>query len=136
MELYEIYDFADKKGIIVESFGLKHLPCFSIMDNDSDCFIAIDPMQLDSESDEKVKLAHELGHCEKGAFYNRYSPFSSKSQCEYRADKWAIEKLLPKDELEEAAKKGMQIWELAEHFEVTEEFIKKAMWIYFDKKIA
>ena len=136
MELYELYDFADENDIVVESFDLVRQPCFSIMDDDKNCFIAIDPMQLESVADEKTKLAHELGHCVRGAFYNRYTKFDDMRRHEYRADKWAIKKLLPKSDLEAALKDGMQLWELAEKFEVTEDLIKKAMWIYFDKEIA
>ena len=136
MELYELYDFADENGIEVESVDLVRQPCFSIMDDKGNSFIAIDPMQLESVADEKTKLAHELGHCARGAFYSRYTKFDDMRRHEYRADKWAIKKLLPKEELEAALKDGMQLWELSELFEVTEDLIKKAMWIYFDKEIA
>jgi len=38
---------------------------------------------------ELYQLAHELGHCECGAFYNRYSPFDLVGKHERRADCWA-----------------------------------------------
>ena len=136
LNICELYDYADENDIIVDSYDLEHQPCISVMDEDGDCYIAIDPMQLESTADEKTKLAHELGHCVNGAFYNRYSPYSLKCKCEHKANKWAIKKLLPKNELEEAIKNNMQLWEIAELFGVNEDLIKKALWIYFDKQIA
>ena len=52
---------------------------------------------------------------------------------EYRANKWAIKKLAPKDEMEEAMKNGYtEIWQLAEYFGITEDMVKYALWVYFD----
>ena len=55
---------------------------------------------------------------------------------EYRANKWAIKKLAPKDEMITAMKDGnTEIWQLAEYFGITEDMVKFAMWVYFDKQI-
>lgn len=71
-----------------------------------------------------------MGHCETGAFYNEHS-LELRSRMEYRADKWAIKKLVPENELIEAFEEGiLEIWELAEHFGVTEEFMIKACEFY------
>lgn len=100
------------------------------------CYIGIDS-HFDNLSMHKRKtmLAHELGHCETASFYKIYSPLELISRHEHRADKWAIEKLLPKNEMEEAIHNGyVEVWELAEYFDVTEELIKKALFIYFDNQ--
>ncbi len=56
---------------------------------------------------------------------------------ENRADKWAIQKLVPKDELEEAVSRGItEPWELAEYFDVTPEFMYMAMWYYENGNLA
>lgn len=69
----------------------------------------------------------------KEAFYNPYSPFSLIEQQEYRANKWAIKKLIPKNELEQAIKEGNEeIWQLAEYFDITEDMVRFAYWVYFD----
>lgn len=82
-------------------------------------------------ADETVKLAHELGHCETGSFYSRTAALDLRQKHENRADRWAIKKLVPKDELEEAVSRGCcEAWELAEHFGVTEPFIRKAVEYY------
>lgn len=76
--------------------------------------------------------AHEVGHCATGAFYTE-NTLELRSRMEYRANKWAIKKLIPRDELEEAVKSGYtEVWQLAELFCVTEDMMRFAMWIYFD----
>ena len=42
----------------------------SLMDRDGSCAIAMDPWYLHTLAEERVQLAHELGHCEMGVFYN------------------------------------------------------------------
>ena len=69
-------------------------------------------------------------------FYNVYSELSLKSQQEYRANIATIKKLVPRDELIEAIHAGLfEHWELSEYFEVSDEFMVKAM-EYYGKDIA
>ncbi len=131
MELLELYQLADAEHIPVYSFDLPQTHSLSLMNNDGSCAVAIDPFGLNSSKDEKIRLAHELGHCVTGSFYNRYSDFDIKAKSEWKADKWAIKKLIPKDELQAAFEQGYtEPWDLAEYFNVTEEFIIKAVNYY------
>ena len=125
----ELYDYADSVGITVDRFMMNYAE--SLSEPIGNGAIALDPFRIRSVADEKVKLAHELGHCELGAFYNRYSPFDVVAQHENRADRWAIKKLIPKDELNKAVSDGRtECWELAEYFGVTEAFMRKAVDYY------
>ena len=129
MRVNELYDFAENRDILFLDAPLARCPSLSLLDN-GDCTIVIDHRQIISRADEKVKAAHEIGHCETGAFYNEHS-LETRSRCEYRADKWAIKKLIPEDELLLAFKNGIvEAWELAELFDVTESFVKKACKYY------
>jgi hypothetical protein len=93
--------------------------------------IAIDPTKVRSEADEKVKVAHEAGHCRTNSFYSPGEDYFLRQRYENRADKWAIKKLVPKDELESAVAAGItEPWELAEHFGVPEPFFRKVMAFY------
>lgn len=95
---------------------------------DGRCAIAIDPGKIVSEEDEKEKLLHELGHCERGAFYNQYAACDVRRKHENQADKWAVQHVLSAADLDEAVAGGYtEMWELAEHFGVTEEFMRKAV---------
>jgi Zn-dependent peptidase ImmA (M78 family) len=134
MTTIELYDMAEKEGVKVFNFDLSPIISVSHMNDQGNCFIGVDYNLIESSKEEKIIIAHELGHCEKGAFYNRYSSCDIKSRHESRADKWAIEKLIPKDQMEDAIMSCLEeIWQIAEYFDVDEEMVKKAFWIYFDK---
>ena len=88
-------------------------------------------------ADEKVKLAHEMGHCVTGSFYNIYAACDVRQKHENRADKCAIEKLIPKDELNHSVRRGItEIWDLAEYFGVTEDFMRNAVCWYVNGNLS
>ena len=66
---------------------------------DGSCAIAIDPWKMETLADEATSLGHELGHCETGSFYNPFAALDVRQKHENRADKWAIQHLVPRDEL-------------------------------------
>lgn len=125
----EFDKIAQKFGIEILEFKCPKNKSISVMNDDGNCYIGIDSNM--TERNEIVHKAHELGHCLTGSFYNRYSKLDIISKHEYRANKWAIKKLIPKDELIEAFEKGIiELWQVAEHFEVTEDFAKQACKFY------
>lgn len=131
MELMALYRLAEQEEITVDCFELKKREALSMMDTDGSRYIAINPLFLTDSADEKTKLAHELGHCQTGSFYNRWATRDVRKKHENRADKWAIKKLIPKDELDDAVADGCtEIYSLAEHFGVTEDFMRKAVCYY------
>ena len=74
------------------------------------------------------QMAHEMGHCMTDSFYEGYSPFELRARHEASANRWAVEEILPFSELCRAISQGYrELWELAEYFGVSEEFIKKAI---------
>ena len=127
-DISDLKELADKDGIAVDYISCPECGSMSLL-LDGNCYIGIDK---NVESDkELVCFAHELGHCETGAFYNRYSKFDVISKHEYKADKWAVQRLMPVEELLSAVEKGYtEAWELAEYFGVTEDFVRRAYEIY------
>lgn len=135
--LQEFYHIADKENIVVDHFALSKREALSIMDLDGECFIAIDPQRISGETDERNKLAHELGHCITGSFYNQHSDYDCRQYHENRADKWAIQHLIPVEDLDDAVASGCtEIWELAERFGVTDDFIRKTVCYYVHGNVA
>lgn len=131
MNLAGLYRLAEEQSVRVDNFSLKKREALSFMDLDGSCYIAIDQDKLQGETDEKMKMAHELGHCSTGSFYNEYASCDVRRKHENRADKWAVKKLISEDELDEAVAEGYtEIWSLAEYFGVTEDFMKKAVCLY------
>lgn len=135
MTTNELYNIAARDNVIIIDGTLQVCPSLSLCDN-GNCTVVVDYSQLDTEPPLRVCFAHELGHCSTGAFYTQYSYLDLRSRCEYRADKWAIKKLIPYDDMVSAIDNGYtEVWQLAELFGVTDDYIRKAYWIYFDKII-
>lgn len=96
-------------------------------------YIGLDPGLRGKEL--RTRLAHELGHCEYGGFYTRLSPLDTVGRHEYRANKWAVERAVPFDELREAIRRGKAtFWELSDYFGVTEDMIRFALTYYFERR--
>ena len=124
--LKELHEIAETEDIEILNIKSEKCKSMSIQTDSGNCYIGIDDTDM-TKAEETVCKAHELGHCVTGSFYNRYSRFDLISKHEHRADSWAIEKLIDEDELKNAFKHGViVIWELAEYFEVTEDFMRKA----------
>lgn len=83
----DLYGIAERRGHVVVCESLTETPSFSLQTNKR-CYIAID--QRLNVQQEREALAHELGHCEYGGFYNRYSKYDIRAKAERRADKWLL----------------------------------------------
>ena len=135
--LISLLDYAENQGIEVDWFSMKRASSLSIPLGEDRYGIAIDTQKIGSRPELVHKLAHELGHCMTGSFYNRHSDFDCRQRHENRADKWAVKQLIPVDELDAAVAEGCtEIWELAERFGVTEEFVRKAVCYYVHGNLA
>lgn len=127
----QLYRLADDNRIPVLGFPLPDNGSLCVLDDSGSCFIGIDEQILQTDSDLRVHLAHELGHCLTLSFYNRYAARDLRQKHENRADRWAIRELVPEDELNVAVSRGLTApWELAEYFGVTEPFLRKALEFY------
>lgn len=132
-----LYEIANEQNIEVLEYSMPVNESMSVMDNSGQCYIGVDPNIRDGNVQERVHIAHELGHCVTGSFYNRYSNFDCRQRHENRADKWAIHQLITEDELDQAVAEGYtEVWELAERFGVTEQFMKKAICLYVHGNVA
>ena len=133
METIKLYKIADREGIRVD---FPHMPnvksaCISLNGKN---FIAIDKGVRYGSAEEKVKLAHEIGHCASNGFYSVGEEIKDREEKERKADSWAIENLVPLSELELAIKNGQEdVFVLAEYFGVTESFMQKALQYYSEK---
>ena len=137
MEIKSLYDLAEQENIEVIVYPMEENGSMSIMLDDGTCYIGIDGSVQDGSVQERVHMGHELGHCLTGSFYNRYSAFDIRQRHENRADKWAICQLIPLEDLDEAIAEGCcELWELAERFGVTEQFIKKTVCYYVHGNVA
>ena len=127
----KLYEIAEESGTEIICCELPKTRSVSVRSASGRCYIGIDPLEIETTAEERVHLAHEIGHCETLAFYNAYSPLEIRGKQEKRADRWAVSRLVPVRELTEALKHGIkEIWDLAEYFDVTEEFMLRAIEIH------
>ena len=130
MTLEDLYRHVDSQGIDVDYTLFEHTESLSAPIGDR-YVIAIDPTKVRSSADEKVKVAHEDGHCITHSFYSPGEDYHTRQRFENRADREAIKMLVPKDELDAAVAMGIvDPWDLAEHFGVPQWFMELAMTFY------
>ena len=129
--LPELYAQASQQNIPILRHPMPQCGSMSLMTPEGACFIGMDDRVADGGTQERVHLSHELGHCLTGSFYNIYATADNRRRHENRADKWAVEYLIPARELDEAVAAGYtQLWQLAEYFGVSEDMIRKALCWY------
>lgn len=127
-DILSLYQLAEQQSIPVVRYPMPENGSMSLQTAQGDCFIGMDGGVQDGGAQERVHLAHELGHCLTGSFYSPYTRIDSRRRHENRADKAAVELLVPVRELDDAVASGLtELWELAECFGVSEEFMRKAV---------
>lgn len=135
--LDNLYQWLDKEGVFLFD---RQLP-FSKKDSHATTIklkppfeawgIFLDKGRLRTAPEEKSALLHESGHYATGTTHEASSPFDLIEKHEYKADKWAVQRALSSDELDEAVVEGhIELWDLAEYFGVTEDLIRKAVCWY------
>lgn len=135
--LLELYELAENHNIDVDWVPLTASKSLSMPFPDGSYGIAVDPWKMDTLEIETVLLSHELGHCMTGSFYNKYATCDVRRKHENRADKWAIQNLISAEEMDNAVADGhTDIWSLAEHFNVTEDFMRKVVCWYTHGNLA
>lgn len=99
--------------------------------------IFMDFDNIETAREEASIVAHEGGHVCTGATHKVSSPFDLIEKHEYKAWKWAAQNYITVEELDEAVAEGhTEFWDLAEHFGVTEEFMRKVVCWYTHGNLA
>lgn len=122
----ELYEIAEQKNICIFVGNIPETGALSVPG-----YIALDHRMVGTLAEERSNTAHEMGHCLRNAFYKKDAPLYERKRCENKADKWAIEHLVKKADLDRALQLGYtDVWELADYFCVTYELMYKALWWY------
>ena len=126
--LEALYQLAEDEGIAIDEHCPEKLVSMSFCFEGGKKLIGIN--REIAESLEEC-FAHELGHCMTDSFYIPYAPVFVRAKYELRADRWAVQHLIPFDALCHAVASGVrEYWELGEYFSVTGKFVAKAIQIY------
>jgi len=134
--LNELYNWLYEDGVILISrplpFSNSETKASTIQINGTGaCGIFLDVERIESLSEEHSIMLHECGHYATGATHKVSSKFDLIEKHEYKADKWAVQRLLSAADLDQAIADGYtDIWSLAEYFGVTPDFMRKAVCLY------
>lgn len=135
-QLDKLYAIAEREDIDVFCFDLPHARCLAVEQEGGKCAIGIDPMYIETYEEEAELLAHELGHCMTGSFYNENSAADLRQKHERHADFWMVSHLLPPERLAYLLRHGLrETWQVAECLDVSERLVEKAFWIYRSKRL-
>lgn len=122
MSIDVILEIIEKENIKIEWLNLKYFTGLYVKIEDENIIV----LNNNLRDTQKIKLIllHELGHFFTGTIYHQGMNYLYKNKCEYKALRWATTFLMPKSEIEKAIRKGViEIWELAEYFDVPEEWV-------------
>lgn len=134
VELSAIYSEIEEQGIALFTQDIGFADAATIEINGK-YGIFLDLSCFDSISKYKAMLAHELGHCATGCTQKVSSPLDLIEKHEYKANKWAVEQYIPFDVLSAALKDGYtERWQLAEYFDMPEQFIQVALDYHINAK--
>lgn len=117
----------EREDIVVLDCPLRANRCLALANGR---MVGVDSRRFGTQAELRTALIHEDGHFASGAFYTAYSPYQLRAQAEHRADKAAVLKYLPYEELSARLRAGDTLSEAAEYFCVTEDFLRKACELY------
>lgn len=133
MTLAQLYDMAAALGLEIDDVPMTRLRAMSFPQG----WIAVDLRRFSGEAELKCVLAHEIGHCQTGSFYNVHSSRAAREICERHANRYAAGLLVPLAELRKALHRGIVFNRiLARIFDVTLEFINMVLELFEHELIA
>jgi hypothetical protein len=131
--LNEIYQELYDEGVFFYTgdYGLDG-ECDSVIVSDGSRYgIFLDIQKVRTPLRELMAISHEYGHFKTGSLYSLDADEVTRRRAENRADKAQIRRLIPQADYKAALAGGCRsVYELAEHFSVTEDFMRKAVTYY------
>lgn len=133
---------AEDEGIHVEIFDFNPPVRGIYCAENTTLIIGLDSSLIGDSPLLRCVLAEELGHhfttvgCFMPRQFYNHSDRLHISKIEFKAMRWAVNYLMPEDELLDVIGSGLyEPWELAEHFNVIEEFARFRLRLFGAKEI-
>lgn len=132
MEILDMYKIAENEHIDVLNYKWTNTKA-RIFEIDNNYYIGLDNNQIKNSIEEKEIIAEELGHYYTNSLYYINSDKITRDKCEYRAIKWAYSVLVPFQKLKEKIIQGLNLYELADYFNVDYDYMNKCINFYIEK---
>lgn len=130
--LTEVYNDLNEMGAFIfhGSYRLKG-DCDSVcVSNGKVSGVFFDTDKIKTYSQELEAASHEWAHLDGGYLYALDASNYVRRKAEVKADRAQIRRVVPFDELAPLVCSGMQMWEIAEKFCVSEKLVRKAIEYY------
>lgn len=132
MNTLDMYKIAEKEKIDILNYKWTNTKA-RIFEINNSYYIALDDKQISNSIEEKQILAEEIGHYFCNALYYLDTDNIQKKKCEYRAMKWAYSTLVPLQILKEKLAQGLNLYELADYFNVDCKYMIECINFYIGK---
>lgn len=132
MNVLDVYKIAENEKIDILDFNWTNTKA-RIFEIDKSYYIGLDYKQIYNSIEEKEILAEELGHYYQNALYYIDSDKVFKDKCEYRARKWSYSVLVPFHKLKEKITQGLNLYDLADYFDVDYNYMNDCINFYTEK---
>ena len=132
MEVLDMYKIAENEKIDVLNYKWTNTKA-RIFEINNNYYIGLDNNQIENSIEETEILAEELGHYYCNALYYIDSDKIVKDKCEYRAKKWAYSVLVPFQKLKEKIIQGLNLYDLADYFNVDYKYMNDCINFYTEK---
>ena len=125
--LQSFYDYCDANNVDVMAFPRFPADACTVRDHGYYC-VVLNPGTLTTFRRLRTAAIHEEGHLRTGALHKVDSPYQLVAQSEHRAEAASFQHYLPPDKIRAAMRAGYtEPWQLADYFDLEEDFIKKAL---------
>lgn len=132
MNTLDMYKIAENEHIDILNYKWANTKA-RIFEIDNNYYIGLDNKQIDNSIEEKEILAEELGHYYCNALYYLNSDKTLKDKCEHRAIKWTYSVLVPLQKLKEKIIQGLDLYDLADYFNVDCKYMIECINFYVEK---
>ena len=132
MDVLELYNIANREKIDILNYRWLRVKA-RIFEEDNEYSIGMDYSKINNSTEEKEILAEELGHYYCGALYYIDTDITQKRKFETRAMKWAYSVLVPLQKLKEKIAQGLNLYDLAEYFDVDCKYMNDCINFYTEK---
>lgn len=129
-----IEDSIIRKGIHLDELPFLKRKGMSII-VDKEAHIGINSSMLLSDRDRYVVLGHELAHIEGCAMYSINSSLLTRKRRERKANYLFAKSIIDPIDLKRKLCDNMSLWEIADSYEVTDEFMEEVIKIYRSKEL-
>lgn len=129
-DIEDVYNEISRENIMLFNYAKLDRPA-ALIENQYGAGMFINERLTETTAQQKCAILHEYAHHATHATHSVHASSEIRTKDEYKAVKYAVHRWLPFEEIRQAMADGdIEIWQMAERFNMTEEAVRKALYIY------